>query len=262
MPDPLTSKAYWDSTWAGMTLPRRRNPRSYSMQVAERLFRQFLPKSAPHRPVRFLEIGCAPATWLVYFAERFGYQVAGIDYAPLGVELAKKNLALCGVQGEVVEADLFDTALPKEAYDVVFSWGFIEHFKDPSDAVAKHLELLRPGGTLVLCAPNMEGVPGFMQRTLSRRVYEAHEKITQGALERLIRKFKLKKRFVGYIGKFAVDNLNPGPSGALGKKKYAWEPYQHLAVRTLTFLWTHLPAVEWRYSSPYVLAIAQKPAAG
>ncbi len=261
MPKALTSAAYWDATWAGMSLPRRRNPHSYSIQVAERLFRKYLPKARPDRPVRFLEVGCAPATWLAYFAEQFRYEVAGLDYAPHGVELAKKNLALCGVRGEVFEADLFHHGLPKESYDVVFSWGFIEHFKDPTQAVAKHLELLRPGGVLVLGVPNMEGLPGLMQHLLSKAVYDAHEHVTKDTLESLFRKFRLRRKFVGYVGSFGIDNLNPGRTGRLGKRKYSLEKYQQAGVRALTFLWTHLPRWEWRYSSPYVLAVGEKPAA-
>jgi SAM-dependent methyltransferase len=55
--------------------------------------------------------------------------------------------------GEIVQAD-FLTWKPGRQYDVVASFGFIEHFEDPADIVARHFALTKPGGYVVLEMPN------------------------------------------------------------------------------------------------------------
>jgi 2-polyprenyl-3-methyl-5-hydroxy-6-metoxy-1,4-benzoquinol methylase len=45
---------------------------------------------------------------------------------------------------------------PREAFDVVLSGGFIEHFTDVAAIVQKHLQLLKPGGRLVVMIPNLK----------------------------------------------------------------------------------------------------------
>ena len=49
-------------------------------------------------------------------------------------------------------------------FDVVMSRGFIEHFDEPSSVVDRHLDLLKPGGLLVVSIPNLRGVNGLLTR--------------------------------------------------------------------------------------------------
>lgn len=109
-----------------------------------------------------LEIGCAPGKWLLFYAERFGTRPAGIEYTELGVSLTRRNLAEAGIEGDIVHGDFF--AVEPRAADVVLSLGFIEHFADVEGAFTRHLEFLRPGGTLVIGVPNFRSLLGAVQR--------------------------------------------------------------------------------------------------
>ena len=51
----------------------------------------------------------------------------------------------------------------RESFDIVMSMSFIEHFDDTAGIVQSHVELLKPGGYLVIIAPNLSG--------LNRRLY-------------------------------------------------------------------------------------------
>ena len=75
-----------------------------------------------------LEVGCAPAKWLIFYAEHFGARVSGIEYSDKGARMSRDNLAAAGVEGEIDEGDFF-AATPRP-YDLVASIGFIEHFDD------------------------------------------------------------------------------------------------------------------------------------
>jgi 2-polyprenyl-3-methyl-5-hydroxy-6-metoxy-1,4-benzoquinol methylase len=54
---------------------------------------------------------------------------------------------------ELINAD-FQTFIPIEQYDIVFSHGFIEHFKDYNHILDKHVEFLNSGGTMMITVPN------------------------------------------------------------------------------------------------------------
>jgi SAM-dependent methyltransferase len=122
-----------------------------------------LARDAPvARGARVVEVGCAPAKWLVFYAERFGARVAGIEYTEHGAALSAANLRATGIDGEVRHADFFELA-PTE-HDLVLSLGFIEHFEDLDGAFERHVRFLAPGGLLAIGVPNYAGLLGAVQR--------------------------------------------------------------------------------------------------
>jgi SAM-dependent methyltransferase len=159
-PQNLATEDFWEQDYLGaVTLPARPDPAF----PFERALRAALERHAPvARGATVLEAGCAPAKWLVFYAERFGARVTGIEYTPRGAELSRRNLAAAGVDGEIIPGDFF-TVSPQQA-DLVLSLGFIEHFDDLDAAFARHVEFLAPGGTLVLGVPNYTGLLGAIQR--------------------------------------------------------------------------------------------------
>ena len=50
-------------------------------------------------------------------------------------------------------------------YDVVCSWGFIEHFQDYLDVIMEHDKILAKNGLLIIFVPNFRG---FFQQTAHR----------------------------------------------------------------------------------------------
>ena len=156
----LASEEFWEDTYlAGVTLPARPNP---SFQF-ERVLADALQRHARvEAGGSVIEIGCAPATWLGFYAERCGARVTGIEYTALGAELSRRNLAALGVDGEIVEDDFF--AVAPSPHDLVLSLGFIEHFSDLEATFAHHAAFVAPGGLLVVGVPNYRGLMGLLQR--------------------------------------------------------------------------------------------------
>ena len=124
---------------------------------------------------RLLEIGCARSPWLTYFARYYGFVVTGLDYSEDGVRLARALLARDGIAGSVVHADMFEPPADMiGAFDVVTSFGVMEHFDDTAHALAAASRFLRPGGVLLTEVPNLVGINGWLQKVLDRRVYDLH----------------------------------------------------------------------------------------
>jgi 2-polyprenyl-3-methyl-5-hydroxy-6-metoxy-1,4-benzoquinol methylase len=179
-------KAHWDATWRSGALPDPVDPAlkdvwHYPQRQFHRSFEALFPDRLAGR--RLLEIGCARSPWLPYFASHFGADVTGLDYSEVGAALARQVLAAQGVSGEVHCADFFS---PPQTllggFDVVTSFGVMEHFDDTAAALAAAARFLRPGGLLVTEIPNLVGAVGWLQKHLNRPVYDIHVPLDREAL--------------------------------------------------------------------------------
>jgi SAM-dependent methyltransferase len=159
-PANLVEQEFWETDYfGGERLPSRPDPEMAFERCLSAALAEYAPAQAGQT---VLEAGCAPGKWLVFYAERFGARVEGIEYSEQGAELTRANLRACGVDGTVHTADFF--AGPAHPVDLVLSLGFIEHFDDLEGAFARHLEFVAPGGRLVIGVPNYRGVNRVVQR--------------------------------------------------------------------------------------------------
>ena len=158
----LPDKAFWDAY-----------ARNSAEGEYESLFHNVLWRLLPReRPLAYLEIGCAPGHDLAYFARRYGYRVSGLDYSRM--DLVRAALAHEDVVPErLIEAD-FTTYESAERYDVVASFGLVEHFADPDWAVRRQAAFVRPGGYVVVEVPNLRYVNGLLCRLFLPRLLAAH----------------------------------------------------------------------------------------
>jgi len=180
-------REYWNSAWKGSAVPGAVDPadlgpRNWVNRRFHRAFLELFDKSRASS-TKLLEVGCAQSRWLPYFAKEFGFSITGLDYSPIGCEMARTILVRCGVVGEVVCADFF--APPdsmRGAFDVVVSFGVAEHFDDTAACIRAFASFLKPGGTLFTNIPNMCGLVGFLQRMFNRPVYDIHQPLDREEL--------------------------------------------------------------------------------
>jgi SAM-dependent methyltransferase len=104
----------------------------------------------------------------------------------------------------VVEADLFAPPPELGRFDVVYSLGLIEHFGDVTDAVRAHVDLVLPGGLLLLGAPNLGGINAGILRRLSPTFLSKHhvEATYESTWNRFEADLGLQRLFRGYLGGF------------------------------------------------------------
>ena len=161
----LTDRAWWDR-WHRAARPatdsRRRRFRlwlnrgfdSHEHLVRMGILARYLPRGG-----RAMELGCAPGRTLLDLCARFGLEPFGIDSSDAGYQATLNEFQRQGVEPRgIIHGDFADPVFRqryRESFDVVFSGGLIEHFTDPAVVVAYHLELLKPGGRLVVSVPNL-----------------------------------------------------------------------------------------------------------
>lgn len=180
-------QAYWDETWERDRLPPAVDPTRPELgNFVTRAFHELFDRTFPadRQGRRLLEVGCARSRWLPYFALHHGFDVSGLDYSPGGCAQARLMLERAGIEGRIEEADMFNP--PDDmvgSFDVVVSFGLVEHFTDTTAAHAALARFLRPGGVMVTVVPNMSGsVVGLLQRLLNRPVFDVHELIDRRRL--------------------------------------------------------------------------------
>ncbi len=111
-------------------------------------WRTLLLGALPPAPARLADLGCGTGTLSLLLAEE-GYRVDGVDFSPAMVERARAKLS--GVaQATVTEGDAYEPPLPASSYDAVLCRHVLWAMPDPATALGRWLDLLLPGGHLVL----------------------------------------------------------------------------------------------------------------
>jgi SAM-dependent methyltransferase len=255
MPTNLADKEFWETEfyWARVSVPCRPDP---SMPFDRAVARE-LGEYAPVEPgQRVIEIGCAPAKWLTFYAERFGARVSGVEYAEKGARLSQANLDSIGVAGTIHEADFF--AFPPEPHDLVLSLGFIEHFDDLETAFERHLEFVRPGGRLALGVPNFRGLNQAAQWLADPDYLRLHnlEAMRPEFFRTLADTHGLELQHLGYFGGFDPALIAPSPRRAAPARWLA------KAVVYAGLAWRRLPVadrVQHSLFSSYLLGVFRRP---
>jgi len=176
-------KEYWDAVWTATPPPKPIAPRGAGVRhYADRRFHEYFRSIIPQGP-DLLEVGCARSAWLPYFAQEFDATIAGLDYSELGCEMERALLRRHGLRGEIVCADMFSPPTRFAGhFDVVVSFGVIEHFADTANALTALARYLKPGGLLLTVIPNMTGLVGWIEKSLNPAVYGIHVPLGRSAL--------------------------------------------------------------------------------
>ena len=194
----FTDPAWWDDYWQGLELPAEIH--SGDGPVVDAIldvFDRYVPVGG-----EALEIGGSSGRYLVYLHRTKGTTPVVLESSPVGHAAAERNFELLLVPGRAVLGDMFDEDLEIAPVDTVYSLGLIEHFDDTEAVARAHLRHLKPGGTLVIGAPNLGGINGPLFRRLSPSIFETHDARsadprTWEAYERALRVEVVDKAYVG-----------------------------------------------------------------
>ena len=145
-----------------------------------------------------------------------------MDYSAQGIEWGRQLMRTMGLEADLRCEDIFSTTFARESFDLVHSAGLIEHFNDPVPLVQIHLDLVRPGGTVLITVPNYGGFYGAVGRRFGPRNFALHNLVTasRAGMESLRRRFpEMRGQVEGFGRCFASRALFneklPHPLGAL-----------------------------------------------
>jgi len=199
-----------------------------------------------------IEIGAIPGRFLSFMNQAFGYRVTGLDSARdwSAFDEVMRRAGVTSV--EKLEQDFlrFET---DRTYQVVASFGLIEHFHDVGDIIHRHARLVAPGGFLVLSVPNFTHVQFLYHRLVDPANLELHNTRAMGPrrVERWVAGEGLRVVFSGHLGRMGFWHEAPALA--------PWQRVVDRVARTLARrLGPRLPVSAWY--SPYFMLIARRDA--
>jgi 2-polyprenyl-3-methyl-5-hydroxy-6-metoxy-1,4-benzoquinol methylase len=159
-----TDKRYWD------TYIESYKPKIINSVLFADMFKRFLAKDSTKS---ILEIGCAGGEFLCYLAKNFRYKAYGIDFSD-GIEKTRETFICNGLAEPILYKEDFFTWVTERQFDVVCSFGFIEHFEDLDMVIKKHALLVKPGGILIITLPNLANLQYVFHWLIDREILKRH----------------------------------------------------------------------------------------
>lgn len=199
------------------------------------------------------EIGCYPGPYLIYLGKTFGYTVGGIDTTP-GVVAALPDLVRSqGVEvSGFVQGDFLTYALDQQ-YDVVCSFGFIEHFLNYEEVIRRHIALVKPGGILVLSCPNFRRLQWVFHRLFDAPNLRRHVLAAMNFREwnKIFSEAGMEVLHQSYYRTCEVWRTREGSPRPI-RDKVAWRLVRLAQALDTRIRWPN------RWTSPYMVTFARK----
>ncbi|MFA5553080.1 MAG: methyltransferase domain-containing protein [Phycisphaerae bacterium] len=271
----LSNKQYWDSlykqksTSVGPTKQKKsidellistcfRNYADYLLW--EHIYPRFL---CDKKGAKVVEIGSAPGSELVRLHKVFGLDPYGIEYSESGAAL-NRSIFIRNVidPTNVINADFLAGEIDKQFesyFDIVISRGFIEHFDDPKRVIAKHINLLKTGGLLIISIPNLRGFNYIMQYLFQHSALKIHniDIMKKNEFAKLFDDERLSTRYCEYYGTLNFNLY------AAKKKTFGWLiliPFKiiQLLLNAMFRVLLRKRGAESKIFSPYLIYIGVK----
>ena len=149
-PDRVSSVAWWNAMWsqADFHYVERLEDVRTQWELYEIVKFDYLRNLFSTRQgTRSLECGCGSAAVSLHFSKR-GFDTVMLDFTPSALGMARRNFSAERTAGRFVQGDVGGMPFREGAFDVVMSFGLIEHFVDVRPIIQEMVRALRPGGLL------------------------------------------------------------------------------------------------------------------
>jgi trans-aconitate methyltransferase len=253
--EPITDESHWEGVWRGIQVTD--GSEVFEDRTFDAILSKYLPVSTT---MRAIELGCVPGSYMLYLHRRYGYRVSGLDFLDR-INTLRPNLTALGVVPEkLIKAD-FLTADIGDTWNVVASFGLIEHFRDTEFVLERHCNLVAPGGYLVVQLPHFRGAQYILQRLFNNHVLPAHnlDSMRPKVYRRYLERRGYEVLTCNYFRTFdfwATGANNPLFARRALSLRIAYH-VSHLTKKVLQA--TGLAALPNPVFSPYIVVVARRP---
>lgn len=221
MSQQLLSKKYWENNWNQYKnshnddlikfLIKKLLTKNIVVDKNKLLLLEICEKYFPKKKrVKIIEVGCAPAIFLLDLGQKFNFDIYGIEYTRSGYCISRENFIKHNRPTDnLIYGDFFSSSFQrkyKEFFDIVFSRGFIEHYKQPESVIKKHEDILKKNGVLLISIPNFSSYNGKIFRFFNKQLLAIHNTdiMNHKTFCQLFKK-NFATRYCGYFGWFSFS---------------------------------------------------------
>lgn len=174
-----------------------------------------------------IELGCAPGLILKeLYLLRPAHNYFGIDYSLEGLAITRTFLEENGIKAELIHADI-RTYVPDRTYDLVVSFGLIEHFDDPVKILEAHKKFVAEDGLVIVSVPNYSDY--YVKKALKRfRPVTLHTHNLDIMSQEALREAFLEARFGNVQVGGAVGPLLPTPKETPTFESKIYKIFSHI----------------------------------
>lgn len=197
-----TDKNFWDKYFE----KHETNPAIVGSSLFSDIFNKYL---IPNQAKSILEIGCANSNFLCYLAKKFGYKAYGIDYSDAITKTSELFKFNDLPEPTLYKEDIFAWKSDK-TFDLVCSFGFIEHFDNINPVIQKHAELIAPGGKLIITLPHFAHAQYLLHWLIDRDNLKKHNTkiMNLDSIKKAVIKSGLKIEYLSYYKTFGFWTEN------------------------------------------------------
>lgn len=151
-----SDRTHWDLFWSRDRAPREiyGNDNRIAVETAARI---------PLEGALCLEVGAATARDSAALCALGAIAVA-LDYSSAALQLASRAIEGSGVV--LVCGDAFHLPFREGTFDLVFSQGVLEHFRDPAPLLLESVRVLRPGASMLVDVPQTFHIYTLVKKTM------------------------------------------------------------------------------------------------
>lgn len=197
VPKPLTERRHWEDSYAGAEF--------VAYPLANEYFDLLFAHADRSKIANALEIGSYPGPFLAALGE-CGFELNGVDFHPGNAVELPNWLRSLGHDVDSFQSVDFHEYAPGRTFDLVYSLGFIEHFEDFREVIARHARLVSAGGYLFITTPNFRGAAQqWLHRALDSENLARHHlpAMDPGAWAEVLVPMGFDILFCGYFGHIA-----------------------------------------------------------
>ncbi len=138
---------FWSTQYRTINFEMQCNLNSHQGKVTFDLLRNYKTGSL------VLEAGCGLGNWTFIF-KQMGFKPIGIDLSFSSLKIAWEYCQKNSFDSLFVLADIRKIPIRDNYFDLVVSYGVVEHFVNSVDAVNEFYRVLKPGGACLVTTPN------------------------------------------------------------------------------------------------------------
>lgn len=147
----------WNSEWRSFA-------KILHLKINERVVKEILfTLNQNIKGKKILEVGAGSGSDVIALAKKGAVCVA-LDFSKESIDICNKLAKQEKVNVQTILADCRRIPAESDYFDLVFSVGLVEHFKDPIPVLREQLRVLKKGGFLIIDVPQKYNFYTIMKR--------------------------------------------------------------------------------------------------